>query len=118
MADDFDWENKQSKPPDRARELLRVAERTMVPEAGPVVIQKRQDRASQGHARMARWRLERGNQTDQVSEEDKDRDASDHRKTARASMPHVVIEQVSNAQSHRVRDEELHDLLNGSGLIH
>src|SRR5215813_7637137 len=71
MADDLDREEQPCQPPHGPREVLQIADGPLLLDALNVVVEKRDERATQRYLDGAGRRFERRNQPDQIAEQNK-----------------------------------------------
>ncbi len=100
------------------RKCFAIFQRSVMQQAGPVVIEKNDDRAAQRHRLLSRRRRKSGNQTDQIAHQDEHADAADHRQIFHRVVAGRVLQQIARAHAHRVRQQRFHALLRAAGIVH
>src|SRR5450432_2727810 len=97
--------------------MLGVAQRTVMAEALPVEIEKREHGTAKGHNRKARWRLQRGNDTQEVGKQNINRNRTGEGDELDRVRAGVLFQQVLNTKAHGIGNEQLGNLLSSARAV-
>src|SRR5262249_18793027 len=113
MADDLDREEQPCQPPHGTSEVLQIADGSLLLDPLNVVVEKRDDRATQRDLDGAGRRFERRNQPDQIASQYEQKQRAEKRCEPLAVLTDDLAALVGNEVVH-----ELSEVLQAARLVH